>query len=392
MLSIAVRRLLLVLCLLSLGGCADILPGLNINVAQSSSDAYRVVKDSSGHYRAVPVQPGSKLPPYRILPITAQLVVAEAEQRAHARIANDILPAVEPGMPPPEYRIGPGDVVSITVWDHPELTAPAGTQTQNTTFDGQLVASDGDMYYPFVGKFRAAGMTAAQLRGFLVDHLKTFIQDPQVGVRIVSYQADRVEVTGEVLKPGTITLDNTTKGVLQAIDEAGGLAPNASHRRAILIRHGKRYVIDLAGLLSGNRVVPNPVLEPGDSIHIPDNSGDQVFMLGAVDKQQPVVIQQNSLTLLQAITQAGGLSQTTANDSGVLVFRMAKREGQPATVFTLDLSRAANVFLAGQFDLDPRDVVYVKSTGFSKYNAVIAQILPTVTTVFELAELKTLTK
>jgi len=50
------------------------------------------------------------------------------------------------------------------------------------------------------------------------------------------------------------------------------------------------------------------------------------------------------------------------------------------------------VFLASQFDLEPRDVVYVATTGFAKYNAVISQILPTVTTVFQLSELHNLTK
>ncbi len=386
------RRVLILACVTGMAGCSALVPGLNIRVDHSAKDAYRVVKTSTGQYRAEPVQPGSKLPPYAIIPITAHLVVAQAEQRASEQHANEVLPAVQPGQPPPEYRIGPADVVNITVWDHPELTVPAGTQAQNTTFDGQLVASNGDMYYPFAGTFHAAGMTVAELRSFLVAKLKPYIQDPQVGVRVVNYQADRVEVTGAVNKPGTITLDNTSQGVLQAIDKAGGLAAGASHRRAILIRDGQRYVIDLAGLLSGDRVVPNPALEAGDSIHIPDNSGDAVFMLGSVDKQAPIVIQQNSLTLLNAITQAGGLNPTTANGAGVLVFRMASTPGQPSTIYTLDLSKAANVFLASQFQLDPRDVVYVESTGFAKYNAVISQILPTVTTVFELAELKNLTK
>lgn len=392
MISRIVRRLLMILCVAGLSGCTSLVPGLNVRVDHSANDAYRVVKTSTGQYRAEPVHPGSKLPPYAIVPVTADLVVAQAEQRASEQHANEILPAVQPGQPPPEYRIGPADIVNITVWDHPELTVPAGTQAQNTTFDGQLVASNGDMYFPFAGTFHAAGMTVAELRSFLVSKLKPYIQDPQVGVRVVSFQADRVEVTGAVTKPGTITLDNTSQGVLQAIDLAGGLAAGASHRRAILIRHGKRYVIDLAGLLSGDRVVPNPVLEAGDSIHIPDNSGDEVYMLGSVDKQAPIVIQQNSLTLLNAITQAGGLNPTTANGAGVLIFRMAPQPGQPSMIYTLDLSQAANVFLASQFHLDPRDVVYVESTGFAKYNAVISQILPTVTTVFELAELKNLTK
>lgn len=388
-----VRWLVMLVCVTGLSGCATLVPGLNIHVDQSANNAYRVIKDGTGRYEAVPVNPGSKLPPYHIIPVTASLVVAQAEQRDHAaQQANSALPAVQPGLPPPEYRIGPGDIVNVTVWQHPELTIPAGTQTQSTVFDGELVASNGDMYYPFAGNFHVAGMTAAQLRTYLVSKLKPFIQDPQVGVRVVSYQADRVEVTGAVNKPGTITLNNTAQGVLQAIDEAGGLASNASRREAILIRHGTRYVINLAGLLSGDRVVPNPVLEAGDSIHIPDDSSDEVYMLGAVAKQAPVVIPQNSLTLLQAITQAGGLDPTTANGSGVLVFRMASQPGQPATIFALDLSKAANVFLASQFHLQPRDVVYVEQTGFAKYNAVISQILPTVTTVFELSELHNLNK
>lgn len=369
-------------CLLALSGCAQILPGLNISTA-SGHEHYEAVKGSHGHYLIKSTQKG--LPGYRVIPITANLIAAEAE--VHPESANDKLPALKPGAPPPEYRIGPGDVVNVTVWDHPELTLPAGTQSQNAIFNGQLVASDGTMYYPFVGTFKAAGMTAEQLRQYISQHLKTYIQDPQVDVRVVSYQADRVEVTGEVQKPGTITLDNTAKGVLQAIDAAGGLTKDASRRRAILIRHGKRYVINLAGLLSGNRVVPNPVLLPGDSIHIPDQSNDQVFMLGAVNTQAPITIQQNNLTLLQALTEAGGLDPKSSNDSGVLVFRLSGNPKQPASIFTLDLSRAASVFLAGQFRLRPRDVVYVKATDFYKYNSIIAQILPTVTTVFQLAEL-----
>jgi len=371
-------------CLLALGGCSEILPGLNINT-QSSHDEYHIVRDSSGHYEVRPTQAGSKLPDYRILPITANLIAAEAE--AHPLDVNASLPALKPTAVPPEYKVGPGDVVNVTVWDHPELTLPAGTQTQNATFNGQLVASNGTMYYPFAGTFEAAGMTAEQLRKYLADHLKAYIQKPQVDVRVVSYQADRVEVTGEVAKPGTITLDNTAKGVLQAIDLAGGLAVNASRRRAILIRNNKRYDIDLAGLLSGDRVVPNPVLMPGDSIHIPDNSGDQVYMLGAVSKQSPITIQQNSLTLLQALTNVGGLDPLSSNDSGVLVFRLSRRPNTPASIFTLDLSKAANVFIASQFQLQPRDVVYVKATAFYKYNSIINQILPTVTTIFELNQL-----
>lgn len=375
---------------LALAGCAEILPGLNVSIDHDAGSAeYRVVQDSNGEYRAEPVHPDHGLPAYRIQPITAQLIVEQADERTLAQRTHETLPALNPAEPPPEYRVGAGDVVNVTVWDHPELTSPAGTQTQSTTFNGQLIDSDGYMYYPFAGRFHAAGMTAAELETYLTKALRPYIQDPQIAVRVVSFQSDRVEVTGEVVKPGTITLDNTAKGVLQAIDAAGGLAPDASRRRAILVRGGKRYVIDLAGLLSGNRVVPNPVLKAGDSIHIPDNSGDEVFLLGAIDKQQPVVMRQNQLTLLQALTTGGGMDKQRANDSAVFVFRLSAVANAPAHIYTLDLSEATGVFLAGHFELEPRDVVYVANTLFARYNDVINQILPTVSTVFQIDRLTT---
>lgn len=375
--------------LLGLSGCSQLVPGINIHGEGGAGEhRYHLVKDQ-GEYE---VQKAGNLPAYRVTPITPT-VIAVQDARARARrekIDHDGLKALLPSDVPPEYRIGPSDLLYVTVWDHPELTSPAGVQTQNTTFTGQLVDANGNLFYPYVGSFHVAGMTVAQARSYIADHLDRVIQDPQVEVRVVKYVSDRVEVTGDVLKPGTITLDNTAKGVLQAIDLAGGLDPNASRLRAILVRDGKRYTIDLAGLLSGDRIVNSPALEPGDVLHIPDNSADQVFMLGAVTKQQPLVIQQNGKTLIQALVDAGGLDITRGSDSGVLVFRMPQpklgKKGE-AQIFTLPMSTPEGVFLAGEFHLQPRDVVYVKATLFSQYNSIIQQILPSLSSAFYLYQL-----
>ncbi|MDI3258464.1 MAG: hypothetical protein QJR02_02075, partial [Sinobacteraceae bacterium] len=126
---------------------------------------------------------------------------------------------------------------------------------------------------------------------------------------------------------------------------------------------------------------------PGDVLHIPDQSGDQVFVLGAVQKQAPVVIQQDSMTLIQALTNAGGLDSLRGSDSGVIVFRPHRGEDDKIAedVYTLDLSHPTGVLLASQFQLRPHDVVYVQATAFSQYNAVIAQLLPTITGAYQAA-------
>jgi polysaccharide biosynthesis/export protein len=375
---------LLPAALAALSGCTWILPGMNVHVFGSGQHRYGASGGQS------PESP-RKVYSYRVIPITPQVVTSLLSRPDPLDDPPAGAPALKPLLPstvPPDYRIGPGDLINITVWDHPELNAPAGVQSQNAQFDGELVAADGTVYYPYVGAFKAAGMTVGELREYVTDHLRRVIQQPQVGVRVLGYESKRVEITGEVVRPGTITLGNIPIGILQAIDAAGGLGVGASRLRAILVRHGVRYEIDLAGLLSGSRLVPNPELKPGDVVHVPDQSADQVFMLGAVTSQKPLVMTQASMTLMQALTDAGGLDSTRASGSGVLVFRLPPNAapGAAAKIYTIDMSAPQGVLLASQFPLRPRDVVYVQATEFAQYNAIINQLLPTITSVFELKQ------
>jgi len=384
--------------LFALSGCSDLVPGLNISEGKSGTHQYQIVRaeDSTGYA----VEQTATLPSYTVVPIDSRLLGQIAQDRQGKK---QELPSLLPSDVPPEYKLGPGDIFFVVVWDHPELTTPYAGLTQDLASQGRLIAADGTSYYPYVGTFQAGGMTAAQLREYIAEHLKPVIQNPQVDVRVVSYRAQRIEVTGEVLKPSTLNFNDTPMGILQAIDACGGLTPAASRRRALLVRHSVVHQIDLAALLSGDQAVSNPALEPGDVLHLPDQSGDQVFVLGAVARQVPVVIQQDSMTLIQALTQAGGLDVLRGKDSGILVFRVQNEQSLgvatkdqssdvaakdrssdvSAYVYTLDLSQPQGVLLASQFQLEPRDVVYVKATAFSQYNSVIAQMLPTVTGIYQ---------
>lgn len=369
-------------------GCSEVLSGLNVDESAPDRHAYRVVKSADDQQYQVILAEGR--PVYQVIPIGPEVIATiDGGNDQSAQVQSQLKPLL-PSDIPPEYMIGPGDVLNITVWDHPELTSPSGNQLGGDPLtQGHLVAADGTMFYPYVGTFKVAGMTVAALRDYLSSHIKSVIQNPQIDARVTAFRANRIQVTGEVLKPGTLTLDDTPKGVLQAIDACSGLTPAASRRRILLVRNNETYHIDLAGLLSGEHMVINPRLEPGDVIHVPDQSGDQVFVLGEVDKQQSLVIPQAYMSLIQALTQTGGLDKLRAKDSGVLVFRLNpdKNSAQPALIYTLNLGRPEGILLASQFPLQPRDVVYVKATDFAKYNTVITQLLPTVQSIFYLNQL-----
>ena len=382
-------------------GCSEIIPGLNIRMGGGAHE-YKIVGDEEkGGYD---VAKASSLPAYEIIPVGPEVLKALAHEPEDGFTYS--LPSVLPSDVPPEYQVGPSDIVYVTVWEHPELSTPAGpildiassatsaaslvgaAPTVSQYVQGRLVAADGTLFFPYVGVIKVAGMTVADLRQRIATGLQGVIIKPQVDVRVIAFRSARVEVTGEVAKPGTVGLDDTPKGIIQVINLSGGLTGTASRRRAILIRQGHTYNLDLAGLLSGDRPVGNPLLMPGDVLHIPDQSGDQVFVLGAVDKQTPVPMQQASLSLVQALTVAGGFDTARGKQTGVLVFRVHQSHSQAvASVYTLDFSKPEGILLASQFDLQPRDVVYVPATAFSQYNSVISQLLPTVSTIYELNQL-----
>jgi polysaccharide export outer membrane protein len=95
---------------------------------------------------------------------------------------------------------------------------------------------------------------------------------------------------------------------------------------------------------------------------------------------------QGRMSLTEALTFTGGLNGLSASDSGILVFRRSNpQDADPRpVVYTVDMSHPEGLLLAGEFILHPRDVVYVQATGFAKYNLVVNQLLPTISSIFQI--------
>lgn len=351
-----------IICAALLSGCA-LVPGLRVDASGSHPDAH---------------------PAYEVIEVTPKVILEQGLAFANAKSDLEGLPIAHPADRPAEYVIGPGDVLQIIVWDHMELTNPFGAVTRDPISAGQLVAADGTIFFPYAGVLQIGGKTVQQVRQELADKLRTVVTSPQVDVRVAAYRANRVQVTGEVKTPGLVTLDDTVKGVLEAINERGGLSTTASRRQALLIRDRKSYSIDLADLLSGDRPAVNPSLKAGDIVHVPDTGNDQVFVLGEAARQGAVVMGQQQLTLTEALTKSGGLDKLSASDSGVLIFRRPASVEHAAQIFALDMSTPQGLLLAGEFNLERRDVVYVKATKFAQYNLIINQLLPTITAVYQI--------
>ena len=276
------------------------------------------------------------------------------------------------------YRIGPGDVVQVTVWDHPELTIPAGS-FRDAAASGQQVGDDGRMYYPYVGVVMAAGMTVSELRVVLTEDLSTFIENPQLDVRVVAYRSKKVYVVGEVNNPGVLPLDDVPLMIADAISLSGGLTENAHKSGVNVSRDGVVHEIDLKALYDFADASQNLMLKHGDIVNVLDRSQQKVFLMGEVRNPSSVEIINGRLTLAAALGEAGGVNQNTANPSAIYVIRGTDRDNPQ--IFHLDAQFATGMLLAERFDMQAQDVVFVDTAGVSQWNRVISQLLPSITII-----------
>jgi polysaccharide export outer membrane protein len=157
------------------------------------------------------------------------------------------------------FTVDAGDVLSVFVWKHPQLSAQV------------VVRPDGKLSYPLVGEMDGAGLTVKQIEGAITRELKKQVREPEVTVMLQTVNSFRIYVLGEVAKSGIFQLSGPVT-VVQAIAMAGGFTPFASRSKIIIVnplRSNQRLKFNYMSFVDGMEVNQNIVLRPGDTVLIP---------------------------------------------------------------------------------------------------------------------------
>ncbi len=158
------------------------------------------------------------------------------------------------------YKIGPGDVLEISVWKEPDLEKRL------------VVLPDGVVSFPLMGSFKAENKTIDEIQDLITTKLEKVLVEPIVSVSLLSFESQQIYVIGKVNRPGAFTV-NGAIDVMQALSLAGGMATFADQDSINILRreNGKLTAIqfDYSDIENGEKLEQNIILKKGDVVVVP---------------------------------------------------------------------------------------------------------------------------
>ena len=206
-----------------------------------------------------------------------------------------------------QVKFGPGDLIEVNVYNVPELNSKV------------RVSNSGDVYLPLIDYVHVDGLTQEEAQALIEKRLSDggFVRSPHVSIFVDEASSQGVTLIGEVQRPG-IYPDVADHKLYEVLSEAGGFTLSASRKIAILRRNQQDPIrIDLPRNLADD-TSGNVDILPGDTITVP--RAPIIYVVGDVSRPSGLLVDNGTLTVLQALALAGGTNHT-AKLSGARIIR-----------------------------------------------------------------------
>ena len=265
------------------------------------------------------------------------------------------------------YRIGPRDVIALTVY--------AGGELQNQL--NLTVSEKGTINVPFIGSVSAAGRTIFELESLITKPLtRDYFVNPEVNVSVKEYHSLQYFISGAVESPGLYEMTSRAT-LLELLAKAGGVLPERGNvayiQRKSANHNGKGQEskgrssgtdpikVDLKKLLDQGDMTQNRALESGDVVYIPPEktlnlANSKIYVGGEV--QRPGLFSfQPGITALSACIMAGGFTKFAAPNRT----RVIRHQGDKKVIIKINLNNVKNGKIA-DVNLLPGDRIQVPET------------------------------
>ncbi len=297
--------------------------------------------------------------------------------------------------------IGTGDIIEISIWEAPPALLFGGSlatasltpsASKANALPEQMVDQNGTINVPFVGQVLVAGRSVEQVQSIIAKRLHGIANDPQVLVRVIKNNTSNVTVIGDVSASTRMPLTPRGERLLDALASAGGVRQPIDKVTLQLTRNDEVAELPLQTIIR----------DPKQNIRL--QSGDVVTalfqplsftVLGAVDKNQEINFEAQGISLAQAVARAGGLQDNRSDAHGVFIFRYESPnallqskstltttpEGKVPVIYRIDLKDPASFFVAQDFPIHNKDVLYVSNASGAELQKFLNIVLGTVGSV-----------
>lgn len=290
----------------------------------------------------------------------------------------------------PSLPLGSGDVIQVSIFESQQgglfIPAEAGSRPGNyVTLPQQTIGRDGAISVPYAGRIRASGRSTEAVQKDIERVLANRAIEPQALITKITSRSAQVSVLGDVKQPSKIELTESGDRVLDMISQAGGLSGPGSETYVTLQRDGRTATALYPRLV--NSPSENIYVSPGDTIVV-DRERRTYLALGASGLTGRFEFDETNLTLAEALGKAGGLLDSRANASQVLLYRgvsknLLARLGVDVSrfatdsvpvVFRANLRDPAALFAVQKFPMQDKDMIYISNSDSVEINKLLSFI------------------